>query len=112
MGADLSILDKKGRTPLHTAACLEEKDASMLLSAESDQGLREDTAAILDMLLKYGVDPSIKDLSGRTALDVAESKGSTEIALKIKGGMTGYQLAKRTVKAVDEAQYEIERVAP
>jgi ankyrin repeat protein len=57
-GAEVNALSKQGETPLHEV---------------SGRGHKE----IVQMLLFYGADPTIKDIDGRTALDVAIESPST-----------------------------------
>ncbi|MCY4390380.1 MAG: ankyrin repeat domain-containing protein [Desulfurellaceae bacterium] len=89
-GADLTARDKKGQTPLHTAArntnpdiiaCLLDRGAD--LNARDETGytplqiavkynnIAEDNNDIVALFLNHGADPNVRDKEGRTPLHVA-----------------------------------------
>ncbi|ETN70397.1 ankyrin repeat protein [Necator americanus] len=83
LAASFETVDSGGRTPLLTAvwnghiemsAYLLETGASAL-SVAAQQGNRE----LVVLLLRMGAEPSLKDLDGRTALDVATMYGHDTI---------------------------------
>lgn len=63
-GLSATVCDPDGRTLLHLA-CL--------------SGFTDPTAAYIQLLLDYGIDPTAKDSYGKTAYDYAVEKGRTEI---------------------------------
>lgn len=100
-GADISIPDRKGRTALSTAACLNGIELS-----ETSDGY-----GMVDVLLKHGADPSAPDLSGRNALHLAEARGSMSMAARIRGSMTQDQLLKHIPVADNCQHFQVEPVA-
>jgi len=60
-GADPNARSQSGSTPLHTV------------------GFTGDRAS-LDLLLKHGADPAIRDNDGKSAADIARERGHKEIA--------------------------------
>ena len=63
-GLSATVCDPDGRTLLHLA-CL--------------SGFTDPTAAYIQLLLDYGIDPTAKDSYGKTAYDYAVEQGRTEI---------------------------------
>jgi hypothetical protein len=96
-GADVSIQDKKGRTAVNTAACLNGIELSENCETSDGYGM-------LDMLLKHGADPSVVDMSGRDALRLAEGRGSMTMAARIRDSMSQHQQPKHTPFA-DNSQH-------
>jgi len=103
-GADPNIQDRKGRTGIHTAACLQE------IEIHNKNELNKQTAALVNMLLKHEADPSILDLSGRNALNVAEDRGALSIAVRIRRSMAPGHELKHNTSATDSEFFELEPV--
>jgi cytohesin len=91
-----------GRSPLHLAASLGKREAAEALVAKgADVQLKADAEGttplqeaskngskdIVQLLLAKGADASAKDRQGKTALDLAQAKGYTEVANLLKAYM-------------------------
>ena len=68
-GADLSVADISGRTPLHLAAL-------------------HNNAACVEFLLHNGADLSCKDMLGQTSFDYAKSAGASDVMRLISNSET------------------------
>jgi ankyrin repeat protein len=92
--------NKYGGPPLHWAARHDHPDAVQhLLAKGADPKIinprntqsalhvaaqHTDDLALIDLLLKAGCDPILKDRFGKTALDYAQQGGHTQVAAKLK----------------------------
>jgi len=65
LGAIVNATDKEGQTPLHSAVIADNIDA-------------------VGILLEQSADPQMKDISGKTPLDIAEDRGNKKIARIIR----------------------------
>jgi len=95
LGASLTAADENGNTPLHVAARFDNaKAARALMASGADPNaltpdeyaqtpmhaafLGSADAAVVPVLLEYGADPTIRDVYGRTPLDIARDATDSE----------------------------------
>lgn len=93
-GAVVNIADQNGRTPLHFAAAFENLEAvKFLLEAKADPNQKNashhtplhfaadsisiHSDKIIELLLAFGADKTIKDLNGHDALSIAKRRNNT-----------------------------------
>jgi len=95
-GVDVKARDKSGNTPLHGAAEAGRREVAELLIAKGADINAKATneywttplhraafaghKEMVELLIARGADANIRDYRGRTALDLAEQRGHTEIA--------------------------------
>lgn len=96
-GADVNLQNGEGNSPLHLvadsrgcgdehgAACLLERGANPnLVNAGGDTPLMlavsSDKQKVVEVLMRHGANRELRDVSGRTAYEIALSKGSIETA--------------------------------
>lgn len=94
--ADPNPWDNKGHTALHKVAIL----TGGCLSRES-----LDAGPLVVLLLRHGADPCIRDASGRTALDLAESRGAQPVLEQLRQRMTEEQLGRCAPMAVERCYH-------
>ena len=104
-GADLNLVDNRGRSPLHTAAVHNKpKTAEVIIANGGDVDIKDNTgptalhqavsignAELAEVLLKNNADPTIKDLNSENPMDVA--------------AFEMFELVKESVK-MDNKRYE------
>jgi hypothetical protein len=95
-GADVNATDKRGRTPLLSAA------------------RRSSSAAVLSALLAAGADPTVKDEAGQTPLDAVRAQAATAAAAAARPGAGGAEdghlrAARETVALLEAAERQQEQ---
>ena len=86
-------IDSMGRTLLHVAACAGTDGQDILSGEKYSEEVRAFIAELLSQLVDHGVDPTARDLSGRTALDLAAGRGDETTVAALEGLMTAEQRA-------------------